>query len=350
MESHKKYMQRCIELAKNGLGNTYPNPLVGSVIVHNGKIIGEGYHTKAGMPHAEINAINSVKDKSLLKKSTIYVSLEPCSHFGRTPPCALKIAELGIPKVVIGTIDTTDKVRGKGVQILKNAGIDVTVGILENEARQLNRRFFTYHEKKRPYIILKWAQTADGFLAPAKDIRNNIEPYWISGQNERALVHKWRTEEQAILIGRNTLEFDNPQLNARFWTGDNPIPIVIGSNIDFKKNYNLFSSAAKVILFSHRNYSFIPKNVEFHKIFDKKNTIKEIMNYIYKLGIQSVIVEGGAYTHKKFIENNLWDEARIFVGKKFFGKGIKIAEVNFENFQNKIEFKNSTLYFFKNNK
>jgi len=341
-------MQRCIELAYNGLGNTYPNPLVGSVIVCGNKIIGEGYHTKSGKAHAEINAINSVKDKSLLKKSTLYVNLEPCSHYGKTPPCAKKIAELGIPKVVIGTIDTSDKVKGKGVQILRNAGVEVITGVLEKEAREINKRFFTFHEKKRPYIILKWAQTADGYLAPDKDIRQNIEPFWITGKNERTLVHKWRTEEQAILIGRKTLEYDNPKLNVRFWYGNNPVPFIIGNNIDFNFKYNLLEREENINIFTKKIYSETPRNTNIYQLFDEENITKQIIDYLYSLKIQSIIVEGGAFTHKNFIESNLWDEARVFIGKKFFGKGVKIPDINKKHIKKQINFRDSTLFYIKN--
>src|SRR6187402_177178 len=222
---HEKYIKRCIELAKNGLGTTYPNPLVGSVIVYENEIIGEGWHRMAGEAHAEVNAVNSVKDQSLLSKSTIYVSLEPCSHYGKTPPCCDLIIRHQIPNVVVGTVDSFSEVSGNGIKKLIEAGKNVTVGILEEECRQLNKRFFTFHEKKRPYVILKWAESQDGFIAPAqKEVRT---PLWITNAFSRQLVHKWRTEEQAILVGTKTVIDDNPRLDARDWQGENPVRIVL---------------------------------------------------------------------------------------------------------------------------
>ena len=213
-KNDEKYMFRCLELAQKGKGNTSPNPLVGSVIVHNGRIIGEGYHRKCGEPHAEINTINSVKDKSLLKESTLFVNLEPCSHYGKTPPCAVKIAELKIPRVVIGIKDLSAKVNGKGIAILKKAGVKVITGILEKDSYELNRRFFTYHQEKRPYIILKWAQTRDGFIDKERNNSNFPEINWITNEISKSLVHKWRTEEDGILIGKETAQKDNPQLTS----------------------------------------------------------------------------------------------------------------------------------------
>ena len=227
MTSHEFYMKRCIELAKNGLGTTYPNPLVGSVIVHKGKIIGEGRHKKAGEPHAEVHAINSVKNKALLSESSIYVSLEPCSHFGKTPPCCDLIVKNRIPNIVIGTVDPNIKVAGNGIKKLTDAGATVTVGILEKECKKLNKRFFTFHENKRPYIILKWAESQDGFIAPSKNIRHEQKPFWITNEFSRQFVHKWRSEEQAILVGTQTIIDDNPSLTVRDWVGKNPIRVVI---------------------------------------------------------------------------------------------------------------------------
>lgn len=343
-------MYRCLQLANNALGNTYPNPLVGSVIVYKGKIIGEGYHRKAGEPHAEINAINSVKDKSLLKNSTLYVNLEPCAHYGKTPPCAVKIAEIGIPNVVIGTIDTTSKVNGKGVNILKNAGVNVITSILEKESRWLNRRFFTFHEKKRPYIILKWAQTIDGFIAPEQNIRTNIEPYWITGKSERTLVHKWRSQEQAILIGRKTLEYDNPQLNTRLWTGNNPLPIVLGKNFNFNQNNKLLDKTRNTLIISDIQGGLSESFKTFVKNCEKKDLVDCVLDYLYRRSIQSLIVEGGAFTHQQFIDKNLWDEARIFIGKKFFENGTKVALLKNKSLILQKQFRESNLFFFKNEK
>ena len=248
MNIHEKYIKRCIELAQNGLGTTYPNPMVGSVIVYDGQIIGEGWHKKAGEPHAEVNAVNSVKDKSLLKKATIYVSLEPCSHFGKTPPCCDLIIANEIPNVVVGTVDPNEKVAGKGILKLIEAGANVTVGVLENECNELNKRFFTFHQKKRPYIILKWAESLDGFLAPEKAGNQDRKPVWITNQYSRQLVHKWRTEEQAILVGTQTVVDDNPKLNARDWNGNNPTRIVIDRNNRIDPDSFIFDDTVKTVI------------------------------------------------------------------------------------------------------
>ena len=245
MKIHEKYIKRCIELAKNGLGTTYPNPLVGSVIVYNKEIIGEGWHQKAGDGHAEVNAINSVKNKSLLSKATIYVSLEPCSHFGKTPPCCDLIIANDIPNVVIGTIDPFAKVAGNGIKKLLEAEKNVTIGILEDECNELNKRFFTFHTKKRPYIILKWAESQDGFIAPLK--REKQESVWITNEFSRQLVHKWRSEEEAILVGTNTVMEDNPTLTVRDWIGTNPIRIVLDQNNRITKEFHIFDNQAKTL-------------------------------------------------------------------------------------------------------
>jgi diaminohydroxyphosphoribosylaminopyrimidine deaminase/5-amino-6-(5-phosphoribosylamino)uracil reductase len=255
---HEKYIKRCIELAKNGLGTTYPNPLVGSVIVFENQIIGEGWHQKAGKPHAEVHAINSVKDISLLSKATIYVSLEPCSHFGKTPPCSDLIIENNIPNVVIGTVDPNEKVAGKGIQKLIDAGIHVTIGILENECNELNKRFFTFHQKKRPYIILKWAETADGFIAPV--FKNKQQPVWITNPSSRQLVHKWRSEEQAILVGTQTVLDDNPSLSVRDWTGNQPIKIILDPKNRLDENLTVFNSDEKTLVISEHKKTFTNEN------------------------------------------------------------------------------------------
>ena len=220
-------MLRCLQLAKNGLGSTYPNPMVGSVIVYEDRIIGEGWHQQAGQPHAEVNAVNSVNDQSLLDKATIYVSLEPCSHFGKTPPCSDLIIAKGIKKVVIGTVDPFAEVAGRGIKKLIDAGCEVLVGVLEQECQQLNKRFFTFHQKKRPYIILKWAESLDGFIAPEAKSRSSREPVWITNSYSKQLVHKWRAEEQSILVGTKTVEADNPSLTTRDWSGKSPTRIVL---------------------------------------------------------------------------------------------------------------------------
>ncbi len=313
MNTNEFYINRCLQLAKNGLGTTYPNPMVGCVIVHKNKIIGEGWHRKAGEPHAEVLAIASVKNKLLLQKSTIYVSLEPCSHFGKTPPCCDLIIAYNIPNVVIGTIDPFAKVAGRGVKNLKNAGKNVTVGVLEKECLELNKRFFTYHTKKRPFIILKWAKTLDEFIAP--ESKKEKKPVWITSNYSRQLVHKWRSEEQAILAGTNTVMEDNPTLNVRDWTGNNPVRIILDKNNRISKNLHIFDNKQNTIIL----------NKEL--LFFSDNLASEIASYLYKKEIQSVIIEGGKQTLETFIQANLWDEARIFTGNTQFFNGIKAPNI-----------------------
>lgn len=344
--SHEIYIKRCIELAQNGLGTTYPNPLVGSVIVHNGIIIGEGWHRKAGEPHAEVIAINSVKDKSLLKKSTIYVSLEPCSHFGKTPPCADLIIEHKIPKVAIGTIDPFAKVCGNGITKLKNAGVDVQVGFLKTECTELNKRFFTFHQKKRPYIILKWAQTQNGFIAPWQ--KKEVKPVWISNTFSRQLTHKWRAEEQAIMVGTNTVLQDNPKLDVRNWTGENPIRIVIDKTLKIPSDFSVYDKSVKTIFITEKKQLSTHENLLFETIDFNKNVCIEILKVLYKHQIQSVIIEGGKILLESFIQNNLWDEARIFTSDLVFENGIKAPEFNTSSKPKAYKILNDTLEYFYN--
>jgi diaminohydroxyphosphoribosylaminopyrimidine deaminase / 5-amino-6-(5-phosphoribosylamino)uracil reductase len=326
VKKHENYIRRCIELAKNGLGTTYPNPMVGSVIVHDGKIIGEGWHQKSGTAHAEVNAINAVKDKSLLAKSTIYVSLEPCSHYGKTPPCCDLIIQNKIPNIVIGTIDPNTKVAGKGIEKLIESGANVLVGVLEAECQELNKRFFTFHNKKRPYVILKWAESQDGFIAPirlqSQDDTQKRKPIWITNEFSRQWVHKWRSEEQGILVGTQTAIDDNPKLNARDWTGNNPIRIVLDRNNRIPKNSHVYDNQQETIFLSELNQSNFHENTIFEKIDFKQNIGTQIMDLLYKHSIQSVIIEGGRQTLQTFIDENLWDEARIFVGNTYIKTGI----------------------------
>ena len=309
MTVHETYIKRCIEIAKNGLGSTRPNPLVGSVIVYNNQIIGEGYTSAYGSNHAEVNAINSVKDKTLLRLSTIYVTLEPCSHYGKTPPCSDLIIKHQIPKVVIGCVDDNTQIAGKGIEKLKNEGCKVIVGVLETECKEHHKRFFTFHNKKRPYIILKWAQAADGFIAP--ETKNEQKPVWITSPYSRQLVHKWRTEEQAILIGTHTVLCDNPSLTVRDWTGQNPMRLVIDRENKLSKNYAVFNEDAKTTIVSSNDLDF------------SNNVAQQICGILFKNDINSVIVEGGAKTLQTFIDENLWDEARVFTGNMQFKKGAK---------------------------
>ena len=308
-------------MAKNGLGSTYPNPLVGSVIVYEDKIIGEGWHRKAGEPHAEVNAINAVEDKSLLSKATIYVSLEPCSHFGKTPPCADLIIAHKIPNVVIGTIDPFAKVAGNGIKKLMEAGANVTVGVLEEECYELNKRFFTFHNKKRPYIILKWAETADGFIAPKT--KDEQKPVWITNTYSRQLVHKWRTEEQAILVGTKTVLDDNPNLNARDFFGNNPIRIVLDKSGKIDSNFHVKDNSIKTLILTESKAFQSTENCIYETCEFDENLVENTLAILVKHQIQSVIIEGGSKTIQSFIDKNFWDEARIFKGKNTFENGTK---------------------------
>ena len=298
-----------MDIAINGLGITAPNPMVGAVIVHNDKIIGEGYTSAYGGNHAEVNAIHSVKNKALLKEATLYVTLEPCSHFGKTPPCSDLIIKHQIPNVVIGCIDDNPEVSGKGIAKLKASGCNVTVGILEAECKSHHKRFFTFHNKKRPYIILKWAETSDGFIAPAT--KDKKEPVWITNTFSRQLVHKWRAEEQAILVGTNTVLEDNPSLTVRDWSGKHPIRVVIDKTNALPKNYSVFDNKSESLIISENEVNF------------NKPLAQEICHFLHSKNITSVIVEGGLKTLQSFIDENLWDEARIFTGTSKFATGIK---------------------------
>ncbi len=313
-------MSRCIGLAKNGLGTTYPNPLVGSVIVHDGNIISEGSHYKAGEPHAEVNAIIKVADKTLLSEATIYVSLEPCSHFGKTPPCADLIISEGIKKIVIGSTDPNPKVSGRGIQKLKDAGCDVVVGILQEDCDVLNKRFFTFQKKKRPFIFLKWAQSADGFLAPVNRPDEN-KPVWITNPFSRQWVHKMRAEEGAILVGTNTIIDDNPNLTTRYWDGESPMRIVMDQNLRIPESAAIFDGAAPTVIITEKKKENT-KNIDYKAIDFNKPIAGQICDIIYRYNIQSLIVEGGAKMLQTFIDENLWDEAFVFKGGIQFYDGI----------------------------
>ncbi len=315
MTQDEKYMLRALQLAELGRGSVSPNPMVGCVIVHNGLIIGEGYHKKYGGPHAEVNALNSVDDQSLLSESTAYVSLEPCAHFGKTPPCANLLKSKKIKRVVIGTMDSNPEVGGKGVKILEDAGIEVIKDVFEGKARDLNRRFFTQIEKKRPYIILKWAQTLDGFVA-----RDDYSSKWISNSSSRMLVHKWRSEEDAIMVGKNTAVFDNPRLNVRDWKGKDPVRIVIDPKLELSDDIHLFDGSIPTLRYNTQE-SKIGENLEWVKL-QENFEVSDLLEDLYIRKIQSVLVEGGAYLLKKFISSELWDEARVFTGTSRFSSGI----------------------------
>ena len=318
-------MNRCLDLAFLGNGYVAPNPMVGCVIVHDDKIIGEGYHAKYGTDHAEVMAIKSVKDPSLLKDATLYVSLEPCNHFGKTPPCVDRIIKAEIKKVVIGCEDIHSKVSGRGISALRDAGIEVIENVLQEQCEALNKRFFTFHKRKRPYVVLKWAQTKDGFLDRTRDASSKPKINWISAPETKSLVHKWRAEEDAILVGRNTVLYDNPSLTVREWTGQNPVRIVIDSHLQTDIKGNVFSDGAKTLILNLEKNSSVD-NVEYIKI--EETSTRCILNELYKRGIQSVLVEGGSRTLQYFIVDNAWDEARVIVGNQYFEDGIKAPVIS----------------------
>lgn len=335
------YIRRCIELAGKALGKTYPNPLVGSVIVHQDKIIGEGYHHKAGENHAEINAIDSVQDKSLIPESTIYVSLEPCAHYGKTPPCALKIKELGFRKVVIGAMDSHDKVNGKGKKIIQDAGIEVVSGILEQECLDLNKRFFTYHEKKRPYIFLKWAQSGDGF------IDQDFKPYSISNSLVNQFVHQLRADEHSILVGTQTALNDNPGLTVRNVEGENPVRVLIDLGLKVPETFTIYNGEAKTIVINTVREEE-KGNIKFIKI-GKENFLNELMNALYREQIQSIIIEGGRFTLQQFIDAGLWDEAIVIKNKNLkLANGTKAPSLAEQKPVKIEEFRDNTIEFYNN--
>ncbi len=308
-------MNRALQLAALGNLNAAPNPLVGAVVVHEGKIIGEGYHRACGEAHAEVNTIQSVSNKSLLCESTIYVTLEPCSHFGKTPPCADLIIQHNFKRVVICNLDPFEKVAGNGIKKLQAARIEVESGCLEKKGRHLNRRFFCFHEKKRPYIILKWAESADGFIGKKN------EQVWLTGYISKQLVHIWRAEESAILVGKNTAIIDNPELTVREVTGKNPTRLLVDKNLEIPNSSRIYSNESNTIVLNsietkqHENIDYIKVNFE-----NKLPT--QVAKVCFDRNITSIIIEGGAKTLQQFIDSNLWDEARVFSTKKTIYKGV----------------------------
>ncbi|MFD2552127.1 bifunctional diaminohydroxyphosphoribosylaminopyrimidine deaminase/5-amino-6-(5-phosphoribosylamino)uracil reductase RibD [Bizionia sediminis] len=309
MKIHEKYITRCIQIAKNGLGTTAPNPMVGAVIVYKNRIIGEGFTCPFGGPHAEVKAIESVRNKRQLSQATLYVTLEPCSHFGKTPPCTNLIVAHNIPRVVIGTMDTHSKVAGTGIKMLQEAGCQVTLGVMETACQLHHKRFFTFHNLKRPYVILKWAETADGYIAPSS--RDAQKPVWITNPLSRQIVHKWRTEEQAILVGTQTVLADNPVLTARTWAGKNPTRVVLDLNQKIPNHYAVFNQESHTLKLTKKD------------INPEKPLAQQIVSILHAHHIQSVIIEGGTKTLQTFINENLWDEARVFTGSTTFKTGTK---------------------------
>jgi len=326
-------MRRAIELAENGLGYVAPNPLVGCVIEHKGRIIGEGWHRNFGGPHAEVNAIIACANKELLKEATLYVTLEPCAHFGKTPPCSTFIVQHEIPRVVIATADPYAEVSGKGVEELRKAGIEVTLGILQDEAVHMNRRFLTNQLRKKPYIILKWAESADGFIdIERKGEKGSIR---ISGDDARRLTHRWRSEESAILVGANTILNDNPLLTTRFWSGRNPTRIVLDPNRKLNGNENVFNEEAPTIWCCIESTDQI------------QNFLPKTLDSLIRKGISSILVEGGKHTLEQFIELNLWDEMRVFTSNRSLGIGLKAPIITSEA-QRTIQLENDALNIYFN--
>lgn len=319
----EKYMKRCLELAKLGEGYVAPNPMVGCVIVYNGKIIGEGFHRVYGQAHAEVNAINSVENHDVLQQATLYVNLEPCAHYGKTPPCAELIIRKKIQRVVVGTIDLFAKVSGKGIKMMQQAGIEVTVGVLHKQCTELNRRFFTFHQKKRPYIILKWAQTADGFVDVDSKQKNKGYPTWITNEIARIAVHKQRATESAILVGTNTALADNPSLTLREWYGKQPLRIVPDRSLRLPASFHVFSDLAPTAIIAPCEYTDNRHVDNIALDNEQSETINPLLQYLHSKNYQSLIVEGGPRVLKTFIDMDLWDEAHVYTGNIYFEKGIK---------------------------
>jgi diaminohydroxyphosphoribosylaminopyrimidine deaminase/5-amino-6-(5-phosphoribosylamino)uracil reductase len=317
--NHEHYIKRCLEISKLGIGTTRPNPSVGAVLVVDDRIIGEGFTSPYGGNHAEVNAISAVRDSSLLATATMYVTLEPCSHFGKTPPCADLIIKSEIKKVVIGCVDSNVLVAGKGIERLQNAGCEVIVGVLEKECKAHHKRFFTFQTKKRPFIILKWAQTLDAYVAPKN--RAIQAPVWITNEASRQLVHKWRCEEQAILVGTTTVLDDNPRLDVRYWKGEDPVRIVIDKELKIPTNLKVYDGSVKTI-FINESSTYVKGTIFFEKINFLKPIAIQICAVLFKHNIQSLIVEGGTKTIQTFIDENLWDEARVFSGEVHFNDGV----------------------------
>ena len=335
MTKDENYIARCIQLAKNGLCNAAPNPMVGAVIVHNDIIIGEGYHIRCGEAHAEVNAIRSVKNENLLKESTIYVSLEPCSHYGKTPPCADLIINKGIPKVVVGCMDPFSLVAGKGIQKMRDAGIEVTVGVLEEECRQLIRRFITFHTHRRPFITLKWAQSADGFI----DLhRTGGHPFIFSTPLSSMVVHKRRAEHAAILVGRKTALLDNPSLTTRSWYGKNPVRMVIDKDLTLPFHLALFDGSTPTIVFTAQQEAPVLPQVEYIVLDFSRDILPQIMEVLYQKKLQSLMVEGGSILLQSFIDNNCWDEAYIESSDHYLKEGVRAPQIplNYNSLTEKI--------------
>ena len=344
-EKDKIYMRRCFELARKGLGFTRTNPLVGSVIVYKDRIIGEGYHHEFGGPHAEVNAIRAVKDPSLLPHSTLYCSLEPCAHHGKTPPCSMMILQKGIRRVVISNTDPFPSVNGQGISQMEQGGITVETGCLEEEGYQLNRRFFHFHHKKRPYVILKWAQTLDRFMDVVREPGDPVGTNWITGEVSRTLVHKWRSEEAGIMVGTNTVISDNPRLNVRRWTGDQPVRITFDRNGKLSGDANILDGSQDTLVFTGVPGKYSGRTRSLY--MDPSYEIDDLMQELYDQHILSVFVEGGAKLHNSFLQSGLWDEARVFTGKMSFSQGVSAPVIKADPIE-KLMFKETMLEVFTN--
>lgn len=339
-------MRRCLELASRGLGSVAPNPMVGSVVVYKGRIIGEGFHRQFGGPHAEVMAIQSVQDQSLLADSVLYVNLEPCSHYGKTPPCTELIASRYIPFIVTGTADPNPLVSGKGIQFLREQGMKVVTDILKAECEHLNRRFFTFHIRKRPYIILKWAQTSDGFMDVDKKEKRTKGITWITDEVSRRMVHKWRTEEQSILVGSGTVIADNPRLTARNWPGGSPVRLVIDREGKLSGDLHILDGTVKTFIFTY-SAAKTQDNVTYVQPDRNKDMVMALLEFLLTKNIQSVMVEGGKILLDEFIRQGCWDEARVFTGNCSFGKGVPAPAINMEAIE-QLRFSDSILKIFRN--
>lgn len=327
MTKDEKYISRCLQLAGNGLCTTAPNPMVGAVIVHNDTIIGEGYHIRCGEGHAEVNAIRSVKDESLLKESTIYVSLEPCSHYGKTPPCADLIIRKGIPRVVVGCMDPFSLVAGRGIGKLRNAGVEVTVGVLEQKCQHLIRRFITFNTLKRPYITLKWAESADGFI----DIkRTEGKPVVLSNAYTNMLVHKRRAETGAIFVGTHTALLDDPSLSTRNWYGKNPVRLVIDKDLTLPKSLHLYDGSIKTWIYTRKSATPYNPLTECVRLDFTHDILPQIMEHLYDNKIQSLLVEGGSKLLQSFFDLGLWDESYVERSPACLGDGVKAPSMKEE--------------------
>lgn len=331
------FMKRALELAELGRGFTSPNPIVGAVLVHNNRVIGEGYHTKYGEQHAEVNAINSVSasDSNKIQKSTLYVNLEPCSHHGQTPPCTNLILQSNIPRVVIANLDPFPDVNGKGVHMLQEKGVKVETGVMQDQGKAINKSFFTYHIKKRPYIILKWAQTKNGIFAT-----KTPQQTWLTGKLAQRLVHRWRAREDAIMVGTETAAIDNPSLTCRLWTGENPTRVVCDNQLRLNRHLNLFDQNATTLVYttSQETPQSSSGTVQYIHLDQKENFMEKVFDDFYEKGIQSILIEGGAKLLNSLIEANLWDEARVFLVNYYFSGGKSAPQLPVTTFYNhKIE-------------